>query len=294
MFFFTNRAGQHIRNYQEYFNINQIVYSFSDKGIPSAAVHNVISNCTSNNITSFQSLFSTYTCEGGGCFCLDQKFKPISEGELAFPNSTAIHITYNPCDPKTQKCASDLSTILQNYIFTFVIIDTFIDPNNYLTPIQNYLKVFSVQGSAGLYKRFYLTLSNNTFISDIGWILESKQEDNYIQVKSTTTDVMTYTSGITPYGAVTISSTMISGKVTRSYMKVQDLAAKIGGLINALLIIAYICSYHFLRFCYMEELYSQSINMEMMRAKSNQSSTKIKLNNFMSNSNIVKYGIGKN
>ena len=92
---------------------------------------------------------------------------------------------------------------------------------------------------------------------------------------------MLYYPGFTPIGAFLFESPNIVDKINRSYMKVQDLFAKIGGLINALVIIFRILSTHYFRFPYINKLIDLS-NEEQINRKS------IKLNEYQDSMNLMK------
>ena len=56
----------------------------------------------------------------------------------------------------------------------------------------------------------------------------------------------------------------------RSYMKIQDLFAKLGGIANALMLLASILSYHYLRFSYINFVYNHTFNLlDIEKIKSN-------------------------
>jgi hypothetical protein len=65
---------------------------------------------------------------------------------------------------------------------------------------------------------------------------------------------MLYYPGITPISAILFESPNIVDNINRSYMKIQDLFAKIGGLINALVILMKVLSSNYIDFIYFNKL----------------------------------------
>ena len=110
--------------------------------------------------------------------------------------------------------------------------------------------------SKSFYKRIFVSYANNTFISDDGWIFaDESRVIHYSQIGEVKSEIISYTEGLTPLGAFTFDSPKLVDKINRSYMKVQDLAAKIGGLANSIFIVVRLISASYLRFLYIGNLY---------------------------------------
>ncbi len=106
-------------------------------------------------------------------------------------------------------------------------------------------------------------------------------------------EISGYYPGITPIVTVLVDSPNIVDNISRSYMKLQDLLAKIGGMINALFIVTKILSFHYLRFLYILKLISISKEEDNKHFNSNKAQESIekiiyntqtaKLNNYIPN-----------
>ena len=59
---------------------------------------------------------------------------------------------------------------------------------------------------------------------------------------------------MTPIVGINFDSPNLVDDISRSYMKIQDLLAKVGGMINALIIIMKIMTYNYIRFLYLTKL----------------------------------------
>ena len=184
-----------------------------------------------------------------------------------------------------------MDDVLKNFGMLVTIINSYVESDNYQIPIKYYVTNLTFQASRGLYKRIFVSMTNNTFTSDNGWLLEDFNEIRYAQISDVKTEILVYNEGATPIGAYTFSSPRLVDNIIRSYMKVQDLTAKIGGLINAMIIIVKILSFNYLRFVYVKEVYkiTKVVEKKESRIKNNNSSsmTQLKLNNY-TNPNIKK------
>ena len=72
------------------------------------------------------------------------------------------------------------------------------------------------------------------------------------------TEFTKYYPNITPISNILFDSPNVIDRITRSYMKIQDLFAKIGGMINALVIVMKILTIHYIRFNYLINLFQLS------------------------------------
>lgn len=145
------------------------------------------------------------------------------------------------------RCSPNRDKILQKFYFRFEFMNSFIDPKNYDNPIIYYPDVFTQQSGKGLSYIIYSKLLNQQLQSDIGWILESYNNTNIISVDP----IQVVTTMPSPYEelvTLNLSVANIKSNTIRRYMKVQDLFAKIGGLINAIIIIGNILIYDYVKF----------------------------------------------
>ena len=105
------------------------------------------------------------------------------------------------------------------------------------------------EGSA---KILYLQITKDIYISNDGWMLENKREIEYFTLQDKFFDPTNpSTSGINFFYTVIMSSPRLREKYVRSYMKVQELFAKVGGIANACFIIINVLTVHYIRFNYL-------------------------------------------
>ncbi len=100
-----------------------------------------------------------------------------------------------------------------------------------------------------------------------------------------------FTPQITPIASFFLESPNLVDKITRSYIKIQDLFAKIGGMINALIIITKLLTFHYIRFNYLINLIDLTKAEDSIKENSNKIKDKLldavsaksdaKINNFV-------------
>ena len=185
----------------------------------------MVSNCNSTTIKMFNEYFKKSTpCDNGGCYCSDPNANRTFENMFSNPASTFINYGLLPCDKTKRKCADDLDVILSNFFASTLVINSYIKSDNFENPLQYFVQSIAYQFSSNFYKRIYVAITNNTFISDNGWLLQDPVLINYAQVSEIRVDIIPDIKGSTPLGVFTFHSPRIVDKVNRSYMKVQDLA----------------------------------------------------------------------
>ena len=286
MFGLSNRLGIPITNPQDYIDIYEDVYSMDALMKVSFKRNLMVPNCNSTTITMFNNYFKVSTlCDAGGCYCSDPKSNRTFQNLFGNPVSTFINVNFVPCDKTKRTCAKDLELVLSNFFMNGLVINSYVKSDNYTDPLNYYVQNIVYQFSTDFYKRIYVAVTNNTFISDNGWLLENSVLLNYAQISEVRIDMLTYSKGNTPIGAYTFHSPRLVDKIRRSYMKIQDLAAKIGGIINAMFIIINLLTIKYLRFLYIGNLYDLTTKHFQINQKKNSildsSTTPVKTNNYL-------------
>ena len=281
IFAVSHLNGTVIQNPFDYFDVVVENYSVDDKLIVKKNLLS-IAQCTPETLPA--RLKNTLCDLSPGCMCLDNKDKSLSfMNNFANRNSRAQSFHYFPCDSKKRKCPSDLNAIIRNFYISVGIMNSFVDTNNYLEPITYYRQNLPYLQSKDFYTRVLISMTNNTLISDNGWLIEDKVKHTYAQVSNQKSEISTYYTGITPIGTITFESPNIVDKINRHYMKIQDLFAKVGGMLNALIIITKIFSSHYIRFLYL---------LKLVKLSKEKNTNKINFNEKRpNNSNIEKINI---
>lgn len=183
---------------------------------------------------------------------IDARIKTPSEYEyLKSSNSTIQEL-------RTQRvCPSDMPLKVQDAQFTVVYINSIANFNNFDQPISTSIEEATTLISLHLLRRVYMRFTYNKFITDVGILLEEKVVNNFINLFSVVPDdLLLNKEGLDKEILIwlALESPKVSTIISRQYMKLQDLLAKVGGVINAIIIIMRILFYHYLRFLYIYEV----------------------------------------
>ena len=282
--FFPNGT---ITNPDDYFDISYTTYSFDYSGKITIKVKPMI-KCDSKNLTNLKSIMQQGPCEGSNkCLCVNEEDNAFLVNTMLTLNSQYIHITVNECDNKKRQCL-DSSILRKNYFINMFYPKVYIDSEDYENPVKYYASSVPNQFSDAFYKRVYVYVTSNQLISDNGYLLNSNSIINYLSVTNTKAELLQYTKGITPLAAISVATDVLSGRYYRSYMKIQDLLAKIGGFFNALYIFSYILSFHYIRFLYIKKIYKETnIDFINNRNKTLTATSKIRESDFVMKNNFV-------
>lgn len=170
-------------------------------------------------------------------------------------NSYSLDISF--CRPndinRAQPCLmnEDFYSVLP--VIAFQIGSYYEDNLDYNDPVKFYFKSDFVLLSKGVNKKYSIHLSQNTYISDDGWIFENKREIEYVSFNSKEeTFIINGDSAEKDSAAeISINAESKSLKTIRNYMKIQDLFARVGGIANSIIIFMKIITYNYLRFIYL-------------------------------------------
>lgn len=172
-------------------------------------------------------------------------------------NSAYVNVRFHTCDAYSSdyECGEiegKESAMNDLYIY-YVYYKSYINPNNFANPYNYFSFAYPQQISEGLLKRNYLSIERRKLITDKGWILEEKNEEEYLTERITKQEV-----NVNDYGHLfwmTIDSPNIRNQTSRNYLKIQDLLAKIGGLFNAFMIIGSILIKNYVDFSFYKNIY---------------------------------------
>lgn len=196
--------------------------------------------------------------------CISHKNDTKIVNPYGYPNSTFIHISFRKCNPKEKKCAADTEIALRDIYVQMFFKDAYIDVNNNSDPIKYADKIETSQNSLSFLKRNYIRFRKDVFIDDSGWLLENyktteciSMADHYVDVNPNTADHIKDN-----LYWMTFESPSIRKKITRSYMKLQDLLAKIGGIVKGSVVIVEMLLIFYSKFKYSFFVIKCAINTE--------------------------------
>ena len=155
-------------------------------------------------------------------------------------NSTFVHFTFSFCNPNLEICPDNMDIVEAESYIQFFYIESYVDSNDYHNPIKYYINSVNQQMSQGFLKRNFIRFANNEYTADNGWMLEEKIVHNFINLDSIKLEINGQAIDDMQKGEIywiTIESPQLKTSYFRNYLKIQELFAKIGGLINAIMII---------------------------------------------------------
>jgi hypothetical protein len=169
--------------------------------------------------------------------------------------------------------------------------NTIVDNNNYTSPIFYFYDQKTYQMNDGLMKRVFLKFLNNKYTTDVGWLYSQLVEFSYTKLLYDTIDSNLISSGVLKNHRlwVTFESPLLSHNTFRSYIKVQDFLANVGGLANILYVCIQIIADFHLRFIYLMFIRDCSIASNIY-GKEGEKKWKIKdeVNNVIPNEDLSK------
>lgn len=140
-------------------------------------------------------------------------------------------------------------------------INTYINPKSYSNPIVKYMDTYGIMIGTNIPKKSNIRFTKSKLIDDSGLFIESYNTTKYLNLQEIKNDV---NPRKTPYiVSFSIESSSFITKTVRSYMKIQELIAKIGGLLNGLKLLVTIMINGYVSFSYYYKIYEiLTINRE--------------------------------
>lgn len=180
-------------------------------------------------------------------YCINHESKYVLKNPRASVDSASLGVRVFKCDKAIDKGCSENVDIKTSFMVASIFyMNGFINPKNYSSPIDYYEESILKQVGNGITTKYYLKISNDIIESDNGWILESTSRNSFINIQSIREDfTVTQTKELI---AFMFEMSKRREMTSRTYLKIQDLFAKLGGLFNALNIIFQLFLYDYIRF----------------------------------------------
>lgn len=237
-----------------------------------------------------------------GIFCLNNGFNLNFYNQYAEPNSAFINVRFKRCsNPGVDNCPANIDSLLQSISIGIGFLDSFIDSKNKTSPVQNKITSQNFLLSSGFLKRFFYRIRKDIYLSDDGWIFEDIKTTEYYTFQSSSTDYIINTDPMSAYYNhlywATFDSPIIRVRALRSYMKVQDLFATLGGFARFIsILVKFIVGGH-LRFLYLVFLRDIAIDEGLANTKLKVSKgcndTEASKQNFSNLSKLNKFTVDK-
>lgn len=255
-FTLTGYNGKMIEDYKKYYDVLTFKMNFTENLAIDYSGYTPffpVVKCEKKHFNSVKGKISDLDIENilhTHSFCVEYNEE---EGAVQNPiisiNSTFLELSFHICNQTSRACAEDLSFMIKEMYFSIYLLNSYIDSNDYDNPVKYYYKTFSNQITDNVTKRNFISIHNNEFISDDGWILENYRRITYQSVGQITSEI----NNISPMSPLIVlrncfDSPYLKTNVNRSYLKVQDLFAKIGGIVKSFMLIIQILFSHYFRY----------------------------------------------
>jgi hypothetical protein len=167
------------------------------------------------------------------------------QNQFSTDNSASVIVGLYPCVNSTANNNSCYPQEVQNDMvgelnIAIVTLDSYVNLNNYTAPSHYYLNTFLSKLTHTLKKLQFLTVKETLITTDNGIIMQDLNPSKTYQIDSFRTDV----SDEIFYYQFIVGGSNLTDNYFRSYVKIQNIIANIGGLFQFLLIVTtYILNY---------------------------------------------------
>lgn len=252
-------------------------------------IYNPLYNCNPSKDLSFPNEESIKLFDksfGEGFKCIRDLENYYFQNPYISVNSTLVGIKFKKCSKQSNpNCPDNVNELVDSTFIGPTFLNTYIDWQNYFNPIKYIDKSVIYQLGSRLHQTVRINIIGSYITTDYGWILEDKKLESSFLFQS-----LDYSFTIDDQGILkdyVASFFFVSENIKlnniRSYMKVQELFAQLGGLANVLRIIFKIISFNHIRFTYLNYIFSLIINTNN---KTNYNSNNLKKNLDCSNMSL--------
>jgi hypothetical protein len=230
-------------------------------------------------------------------YCLNDTDMEI-QGQFMQPIWQFINFEFSKCNKETSKveCAPDdiIEKMLHGGFIGMFITDFSIDTNNYSYPYYVYGRNVYNGFSEFYYIDLWIYLKPIEIITDEGILFTKTKKQNVFAYESMKHDV--YFKDGDVFASVTIRDSPKREVYERSYTKIQDVGAIIGGIVNLCLTLGEWCIY-FIKFLLYKNYFLQFFNentvifyenIQKNSKKKTIDDNKIEIKNYNSNKNYKK------
>lgn len=235
------------------------VYHFEQKMINGSSVLTVemttpkVETCEFNKLGEWGKVFleAVPDLDLAECFYMDQNitFEGVY-GDLT-KISRYMDINFVRCINGTKEgviCRPEyeIQEVLKEIFFLPYYVNYYMDSNNINDPFQMYIKSDAFPANYGIFKRFFYYYNKVNYITDYGLLFEDKKTQIQYLKNSFFQNVNLSPGNGFPEGTIatfTLSNGNSEKIYERSYSKLQNLLANLGGIIKGVIVISKTLSY---------------------------------------------------
>ena len=180
-----------------------------------------------------------------GFLCLDLNALKTPEEEKSLRNNAGtigsryLEVIITKCDKKLDpNCDDFLEKSLPNFSISAMLPDYQLDISNFNSPLTYLLKSTSALINKDFNSGKLIAMENNQLQSDVGWLFNSVENTNYFIQGSERYTFAPYNELDKELYKLMIDAPNVLKKYSRSYVKLQEVIANVGGFMKALMMIA--------------------------------------------------------
>ncbi len=179
--------------------------------------------------------------------CLPYNNKTILSGLFGniYKGFEIMQISMVKCNKKNYVChdEKEIEKRLTNVYFSMGTLNNYFDHQNYTHPKQPTWEINSLSMDYNLNRRYVMELKPITYKTDYGMVFEDMKDIDTYSIDKTLVDIIT-NIGLhrQTVGLLSIRLSKAAGVYTRTFMKLQQLFADIGGFIKGIFIIGQVLS----------------------------------------------------
>lgn len=268
MYNFYDAYAQEIPNIHRYLDFKVYIFTINNNTSLITGLYNYTLVDCNDKLEDFSEDNKNYvkyllTTTNNNYLCIDFDDSMKFQNAFGTNNSTYVQVIMSICKEGSRE-SCDLS---DNFIYKYSVnlaitfVDSYVDSNQYSKPVVKYINRIIQPLSYGLHKLSNFKVKNNEFNSDNGWLLESVNVIKYKEFDQLSVDMYLMNGDIKYMNVQNFESPTLRLKTNRSYIKVQDLFARVGGIANALFIFISVATSDYLRFKYLLFIRENSFNM---------------------------------
>lgn len=257
IFIFNLGSGAEVKDVDELFDFSLLQYTIDTEDLSvTTNLYTGFKPCDANDYSiRYRDLVDNYiSVTNQKLYCINHN-NTYFQNPYTNSNSTFIAARFHDCGTviKNKKCSENADLITKNFFITLITFDAYLKPKSYDNPITYYTTTFTQQVSIEMKKRVFITTEIGVVETNKGIVFDDYFEEIYYTRTNLMKDVVL---GTDYFYNITFDSVLLRNRMIRSYLKIQDLLAKIGGFFNALWIISYILIRNYVVFSYYTNIYN--------------------------------------
>jgi hypothetical protein len=219
-------------------------------------------------------------------------------GKYGAPINNHVHLRIGICKNSTSnnfKCFPEdfIREKMASFFVSFIYKDSYVDSKDYENPVKYYVTSYTLKSSSYNFRQDAYLYKNISFTTDSGMIMPDFQNLDGLQLdyisSSNTADPKTEV-----FTNVIIGLNNIKGNYSRSYIKVQDISAQVGGLIKFFMVVFEVLLSFYSYAPFLEDLYSKIISTEVKELEKKIEFSSPHNRNFQNTQEVLKKNIQLN